>query len=393
MSEHARLAPSSAHRWVSCPASVRMAEELGTEVDNRFTREGTLAHTRAELELLHSYGQLTDKAYANGVAKWAAACDASGDGEDGFDRDDMELHAKSYVEAIQELCSTLEDPTVRVEARVRPGVPDCWGTSDAIILSKGRIDVWDYKYGSGLMVFPADNPQLKLYGLGALEEYALLQDVDDVVLHIYQPRVGNKAWRSWPCLPADLYDWRDEVVIPVAKLAKGYDAPFGPSAEACRYCPASGQCRAQLEQVVAIEFEDDVDLLSPAELATALALVPAVKVWADAVEARALALAYENGTAIPGYKVVRSGGRRYIVDQEAAAKLLERLGFKDYLKPKVLATLGVLGKLQNEAGDVALPTLEEAGLVKKSEGKLSLGKASDDRPAITAATSAAEDFA
>lgn len=394
---HARLAPSSAHRWLACPASIRMKEELGNEVDNRFTREGTLAHTRAELEVSHTFGRLSTKAYKQELGVWRRAVAASGGGEDDFDLDDMEYHAREYVAAIQELCDTLDSPTVRAEMQVNVGVDDCWGTSDAIILSRGRVDVWDYKYGSGLLVLPADNPQLKLYGLGALEEYDLLGQLDDVVLHIYQPRVGETAWRTWPTTADELYAWRDTVVIPAARLTADPDAPFGPSAEACKWCPASGLCRAQLETVVAADFETPVDTLGPEELAEALALAPFLKVWLEALEKQALAMAYDKGRTIPGYLVVPSGGRRYITDHKAAADHLAEEGLEPdtYLAPQKLTTLGALEKLRLPGQPkTAMALLTELGLVKKSEGKLSLvpEEKARGRKSVTPATQAAEDF-
>lgn len=49
-------------------------------------------------------------------------------------------------------------------------------------------------------------------------------------------------------------------MIPAAKLALGDSAPFGPSETACRWCPISGNCKAQLDAVLAADFGTEPDL-------------------------------------------------------------------------------------------------------------------------------------
>ena len=49
--EHARLSPSAASRWISCPASVRLLEGLEQAPSSPYAAEGTKAHALAELRL------------------------------------------------------------------------------------------------------------------------------------------------------------------------------------------------------------------------------------------------------------------------------------------------------------------------------------------------------
>jgi hypothetical protein len=77
-----------------------------------------------------------------------------------------------------------------LEQRLPTGIPDCWGTSDAVIVSPDAVEVCDFKYGLGVRVDAEGNPQIRLYGVGALEAYGdLLGDVHTVRLHIFQPRL------------------------------------------------------------------------------------------------------------------------------------------------------------------------------------------------------------
>jgi hypothetical protein len=66
-----------------------------------------------------------------------------------------------------------------------------FGTNDAIIIADGTMEVIDLKYGKGVPVFATDNPQLKLYGLGALWANELSYDIHTVRLSIVQPRLDS----------------------------------------------------------------------------------------------------------------------------------------------------------------------------------------------------------
>ena len=72
----------------------------------------------------------------------------------------------------------------------------------------------------------------------------------------------------------ELVQWRNSIV-PTAELALTDHAPFGPSEEACRWCPAAGQCRAQLEWATAQDFADDPYVLSNEEIAAHMVISPA----------------------------------------------------------------------------------------------------------------------
>lgn len=50
-------------------------------------------------------------------------------------------------------------------------VPDGFGTADCLMIGSGRIDVVDYKNGSGVVVEAENNPQMMLYAWGALRYF------------------------------------------------------------------------------------------------------------------------------------------------------------------------------------------------------------------------------
>ena len=338
---HSILAPSSAERWLSCPASIRVEAALGGTVQSTsfYAEEGTSAHALGEIEVSAAFNLIPPSQAKLLRSIWRESATAAG-----FDVDEIAYHIEGYVQFIREQASIYPMSQVRAEQRLDTGVPGCWGTSDVVIVSPKHVGIVDLKYGSGYKVSALGNPQLRLYALGALATYGdVLGDTEIVRATVYQPRMDNVsteelnteellAWRSW--------------VLPIAESALGDRATFGPSDAACRWCHASGQCRAQMEWSTRRDFEVAPDLLSPAELSEALEELPRVKAWAAAVEVAALDRAYDKRQPIPGWKVVLSGGQRSVKDSVAAITRLLSLGFsEEQVSEKKLKGIGDLEKL------------------------------------------------
>src|SRR5690606_4741334 len=161
---------------------------------------------------------------------------------------------------------------------------------------------------------------------GALEEYGDVLGYTELVrVTIFQPRLDSLS--TYDILPDDLRAWRDELRPVADEALNDPDARFGPSEEACRWCPAAGLCRARLEAACATDFGDDPDLLTDEELSEVLGRLDFIKAWCAAVEDSALHKAYSEGHPIPGWKVVMSGGRRGITDDAAAIEALIKAGY------------------------------------------------------------------
>lgn len=62
---------------------------------------------------------------------------------------DMQRHISSYVEMIGERRDLHPHSQVLLEQRLYTGIPGCWGTSDAVIVSPEHVEVIDLKYGRG----------------------------------------------------------------------------------------------------------------------------------------------------------------------------------------------------------------------------------------------------
>lgn len=401
-SDHAVLSPSDSARWISCPAAIRMDENLreqGLLQDDgsSYALEGTIAHALGELEAGHTFGLIGRKEYLIGLRKWRKEFDAQNYPEGTLE--EMKTHIRGYVALIAERMKRRPMSRVFLEQRLDTGVEKCWGTSDTVIVSPSHIEIIDLKYGAGVPVSAEGNPQLRLYGCGALDTYGdLLGETDLIVVTVYQPRVDSTS--SEELHPDELRAWRDGVVKPAAGKALHSDnAPFGPSEKACRWCPAAGICRARIEKATREDFGDILaeetptpappETLTPEELGLALHRVPHIKAWCAALEATALETAYGHGREIPGWKVVMSGGKRYITDDEAAIQTLIDEGY-EAAKVTNIKAKGI-GELEKLLGKKAFADLL-GRYVDKSTGRESLVPEDDKRQAISPGGEAAKDF-
>lgn len=203
MGNHALLSASSAERWMNCPPSARICERYGDKVSN-YAAEGTDAHSLCEYKLKTALGMpakdpKADLAYYN---------------------EEMEECANGYVSYILELVETAKqncsDPVVLIEQRLdfSKYVEGGFGTGDCVVIADGTLHVIDMKFGAGVLVKATDNSQLKSYGLGALEIFDGIYDIDSVSMTIYQPRRDNLSTHT--VLKESLYQWAEEVLKPAA---------------------------------------------------------------------------------------------------------------------------------------------------------------------------------
>lgn len=381
-SSHSRLSPSSSERWLICTASVRMEQSIiAPPSSSVYADEGTRAHTRAELEAAFAFGLIEEPEYRKRLAEWEL--DTVSEAE----RMDMSYYAQLYVAFLGDLLKEEPHSKLLLEQRVDPKVPGCWGTADAVILGFKRIRVVDYKYGTGVRVDAEENSQTMLYGMGALEAYDVLVDAKDVDMWIFQPRLDHVSHYSISA--RNLRRWRDKYVIPLAEEALGEHGQFNPTEEACRWCPVAGECKPRMMKFTRMDFGDP-DLMTPDDMAEALEQIPEIRDWCKAVEDLALDKVYSQHIPVPGYKAVRSAGRRSIQDHATAIKKLVKAGFKradvSVVKTKTL------GELERLVGKDELPEIL-GDLIVKPEGSISLVTEADKRPSISPTSEAQQDFA
>jgi hypothetical protein len=258
-----------------------------------------------------------------------------------------------------------------------------------VLASPSEIDIVDFKYGSGVLVRVHENPQLKLYGLGALEGFGdVVGDTELVRTTIYQPRVNPEPqWEEYT--PDELRQWRADVVRPKAAEALSEEGVFVPGEEQCRWCPAAGVCRARMEAATAEDFSSDPDILTDDELADLLERLPQIEAWAKSVRQIAFRKVYDMKHKVGDWKVVRTEGKRSITDVDLATERLLAAGYaEEDVTRRQAQTLGHLEKL---VGKTKLPEVL-GDVLKKGDGTLALAPGDDPRPAVDALAAAQADF-
>lgn len=380
--DHALLAASAAHRWLVCTPSVRLEEQF-PDTTSEYALEGTLAHEIAELKLrkyfLEPMSQRSFSAKLNKLKKHELF------------QEEMLRHTDTYLDYLKGLAISFSSaPYVAIEKKVDYSAyaPEGFGTCDCIIIHGGDLYITDFKYGKGVPVSAEDNPQMKLYALGAYLEYSFLYPIKTVHLAIVQPRIDNIS--EWSLPIEELLAW-GESIKPIAQKAFNGEGEFVPG-DHCRFCRAKALCRARAEHYTALEDFKGMKppLISNEEVGQILERAIALEAWVKELKEYALAEALK-GEEIPGWKAVEGRSVRNYVDIDKAFEHLKQNGIDEaMLYERVPLTVAKLEKALGKKEFRSL--LEEPGLVEKQPGKPTLVPISDKRPAIQATPEAAEDF-
>jgi hypothetical protein len=317
MTAHALLSASGSKRWLTCTPSARLEATLPEQKRQfgsfDFSQEGTMAHTLGEIKLRYHFGQI-------GIEEYEKEYEIIKNTP--YYNDDFEANIDNYVLYVRSQIGEGDTPLFEQRVDFSDWVPDGFGTADVVVLSKHSIRVIDLKFGKGVPVHAQDNPQLRLYALGAWskfkEEYP---DIKEVSYTIHQPRLDSISTDGTTV--AKLVDWANYFVKPKAKKAWAGAGEFLPG-DHCQFCRAKAQCRARSDfntELTRMEFKDP-PLLSSEEVADVLTKAQDLRTWANDVEEYALVQAVDSDIIPPGFKLSTSVTHRKIVDQELAAAIL-----------------------------------------------------------------------
>lgn len=371
MAKHALLSASSASRWLNCPKSVRLTEDIPDGESSSFAAEGTLAHAIAE-DYLREYATGKGRTVEDYVVPERFK------GNPLF-YDGMYQDVTPYLEYV---VSTFESKsrvaTLDVEARLdfSKYVPSGFGTGDAVIIDNGTLEICDLKFGKGVLVEAENNPQIMLYGLGALHAYDYIFDIRNVKMTIVQPRLDHVA--SFVLSADELRDWGNNTVSPIAKLA--YNGQGDQKAgDWCRWCKIKATCKARAEkqgQTVAMMAEAE---LTDDQICQILAASAEIKAWLSDIESHTVQR-LSDGETLPGWKLVEGRSNRKIKEPEALAEKLLNCGVDAarIYKPQELQSLTALEKAVGKARFNELC----GEYVYKPQGKATLVPESDKRPAL-----------
>ena len=366
MGNHAILSASSSHRWLHCLPSARLELEFENK-NGEAAKEGTAAHALSEHKLKKALRIRSKRPTSE------------------YDSDEMEECTDAYVDFIMEQVElarkSCTDPIVLIEQRLDFScyVPDGFGTGDCVIISDDRLHIVDFKYGMGVLVDAEDNPQMKLYALGALEIYDSLYDIKEISMTIFQPRRENVS--TWTVPVEELKAWAEEELKPKAAKAYQGEGEYMPGSW-CAFCRASTRCRARADEnlkLAQMEFKMP-PLLTDSEIEEVLTILPDLTKWANEITAYATDAAVNHGKEWHGFKVVEGRSVRKYKDENAVAEKAVISGYKDIYR-KSLIPMTEMQKLMGKT------KFEEilGDLIYKPPGKPTLVPNSDKRPAMNVA--------
>lgn len=371
MGKHAILSASGAHRWLECTPAARLELEFKDQ-ESTAAAQGTAAHNLCEHKLKKALHIRSKRPVSE------------------FNDDEMEEHSDAYVEYVleqlEEVKKNCKDPLVLIEERLDFScyVPEGFGTADTIIIGDKNLHIIDMKYGQGILVYAEDNPQMKLYALGALASYESLYDIEEVTMHIFQPRRENVS--AWTISVDELKKWAENDLVPKAKLAFKGEGEYLPG-DWCTFCRAAVKCRARADEklrLAQLEFKLP-PLLTDNEIEEILSKLSDLTKWANDIVTYATDAAVNHGKEWSGFKVVEGRSNRKYKDEDKIAEVAKANGYKDIYRTSLI-TLTEMEKLMGKQKfkDIL------GDFIIKPPGKPTLVPLSDKRQAFNVSSAKTE---
>ncbi len=366
---HAKLSPSSAARWMSCPGSVILCDGL-EDRSSKAADEGTMLHA-VSAECLE--GNRDPAEFKHLTLEQAQS-------------------VRTYVTHVRDLVAATGG-ILLVEQRLPiehlTGEEGATGTADAVILTPDEFIVIDAKFGRGVEVDVVENAQLMMYAHAAYTEFGVVYEPRRVRMIVDQPRLGANP--EWAIAIPELEEFADTVRD--ASWAIGLrDEALNPSPKACQWCRAKATCPALRAEVLA-DFDEVVPTTADdADLGRVMTNAPLIEAWVKAVRAeverRLLA-----GEPVRGYKLVQGKrGNRAWGDPAVAEESLKKMRLKhDQIYNYSLASPTAIEWVfkQGDLGPRQWAKVQD--LITQAEGRPSVAPDSDKRPALVT-SAAVSDF-
>ena len=412
--QHARLSPSAAKRWMTCPGSIKAIERLNIQdKPSRFAAEGTVAHEVHELCLVK-----------NQIAKDYFGKTITADGMKFKVNQDMVDAVQMSLDYIQDRIDMAELEGLRVEVQVEVrssleylGIPGLdGGTSDVVLLfwdgdELVGIEVFDYKHGAGVAVECIDNPQAMCYALGIVTKYNASRKLP-IRITISQPRAHHPDGRirHWDTDAKLIRWWQENELVPKALATldevqfyaharteeKTWQEPeFQPSDDGCRFCPLAGNCPAlykRSQEVAMIDFDEceddvqlpDVETLTAEQKQFIMDHAGTIRSFIVGVENQVKQEVDHGSQEYEGrYKLVRKTTRRKFAEDaldELTSPLLDHLDHTDIYEEKSRSMTEIERRLKKAIGAKAAKEVMDE-ITIKPKGELVIAPISDKRKA------------
>lgn len=325
---------SSSSRWIEghCPASIRMSKPYPSSTSDA-AEEGTAAHELREFCLRLGVSP------QNCLGMTFNGFEVDQEMVDGVSIDVNYVNRLSVEYGVKPL---LEQRVVMSGL----GRNDVFGTADTtfIVPKKKLIHTIDFKYGRGC-VEVENNWQLRGYGVSTLDTNDMWGSVNKVITTITQPRYAHSHGpvRSTEYTVDQMDEFADtfyrSVLLADDRSTKPNAGPW------CKYCPASGNCRARMLRTIEVAYRTTtIDELTSDELEVLLGEIPVITKHLEALSLEAVSRA-KRGHRYHDYKLVESRPRAKLKDEKEFVKeasdtvKIERLYKKQLKSPSELKKL------------------------------------------------------
>jgi len=291
----------------------------------------------------------------------------------------------------------LQGYKLHAERRLIIAVTGEVGTTDITLWNPTtrHLIVGDYKNGSGYVVDPTKNRQMRLYACGTCDADRLWGKFDRLTLVIFQPNVAEEP-QEWEDSPAGLENFRRKVGEIVDRIKAG-KTEFAPSEKACRWCPAKAQCKSYATFAIAAAALDFEQVIGANGVATpscqSLTLTEIVNIYRNMGTVYTFLKSVNSylysealaGRTPPGLKLVETSADRKWRNEGDVMEALHRLGFKpdDYAPRSVVGLGAVETLLKSKKMKPAERSKVISSLTIKPDGRPTLADAEDPRPAYS----------
>ena len=302
-----KLRPSAASRWINCPASVKLCENIPYQPAGEAAQIGTAIHTVAETCIL------TGMSPTDFIGKEVEGITITAQNAD---------FAQAHVDHIRDL--ELRLGNLKVEQYVtafKSDAVDLGGTADVMAYSveQDTLVIADLKTGRGYV--DADSDQMKIYAIGAMR--SLKEEFANIELSIIQPHHGEP--RTHKMTFKELNDWTLDNLTPAIKAIINGNTEPTPTEKGCQWCPAKATCPAHVEQFNEVAAQPAMHTMSEDELGAMLAKVDAVEDYIKALRKYATER-LEGGAVVRGWQLQPKRALRKWKNEDDAATMLMSYG-------------------------------------------------------------------
>jgi hypothetical protein len=359
MAQHSNIVGgSTAKRVIACPGSVALVQQVPPKPSSAYADEGTLLHhvIAAVLEMGKPPEEFLGTFY-NGIE---------------LTEDRLERKLLPALAALDEI-----DPDKMMEYDVEKVVgfgdviPRVFGSADLVGRIGDRGILVDWKFGDGVAVEAEENPQAMFYIAAALHTTATrwaFRDVEAIDIYIVQPPFVKK----WTTDLARIKRFEADLILAV-RASEQPDAPLA-TGDHCRWCAAKSVCPL-VTGAVARADRAALKTINVDDLAAALDRIELVKGWIKDAEELAQTL-LENGTDVPGYKLVAKRATRQWANEAAALTALTETGCSAEELTELKSPAQVEKVLKKRKIDMP------EGLITAVSSGNTLASADDPRPAV-----------